>query len=414
MIFLVAVVCIQVAAESIDEMSESLVDILVDRAITIRCLQDMSLDKTTIGKAQGHSSIPRAQISQPMPLSAPPFSSFPPLCAFFPYRKPPGLPPNLPPIVYSAAALPPFLPFIFDLFDNATKKLISPPCLPDWMDIHANMEKSAEKRHGQKLAACRNFEEFLQQPMPDRMATPIRPDEFFFLRDLFREPDSLWKTTITKPGVKIQRKFTKHSQSVLTRAFVDFHGIDPDVVLYNLIDIKARYAWDDMFTNLEYVDKKMHGNHVVYCQMPVPVVKNRDFVAYYRVKAEKHALERRKTMFPNAFMPTKGKGWSVILRSATHSKKPLRADQPCIRGELHLGGVTMYRADDSQITKVVYASMLDPCGAIPKWLVNLYATTKIYDSVEKLEGACKEVESKAKCDPILRARISQVTSEWKR
>merc|ERR1712196_305711 len=138
-----------------------------------------------------------------------------------------------------------------------------PLCLPDWMDIHTSREESAEKSRGKKLATCRNFEEFLQQPMPDRMATPIRPDEFFFLRDLFREPDSLWRTTVTKPGVKIQRKFSKHSQSVLTRAFVDFHGIDPDVVLYNLIDIKARYAWDDMFTDLEYVDKKMQSNHVV-------------------------------------------------------------------------------------------------------------------------------------------------------
>lgn len=364
------------SANLIDKMSDK----LVDRALKAWHLQKLDLDSTTLEKGQGYSSIPRSIMHLPKYTPQLP-SSFPSL--FLPRligsRFPPR-PPSQPPSLAEASF--PFIPALFPVVANFS--------IPDWKDIWANA--SPEPNVAPGLIDCHTFEEFVQCPLAERHASPIRSVEFGFLRALFEEPDRKWKTPMNKNGIKIQRKFTSGSNSVLTRGFVEFPGIEPDVVLYNLIDIQARGEWDTM--KFEYVGQgKQNDCKTIHASMPLPVVKDRDFVVYERVEA-------------------KGKDYSVLFRSTFNAKMlPLKK---VVRGELHLGGARIYRPAGSKTTRFSVSSMIDPCGQLPTWLVNMFATKEMYESLQKLRSASERVQEAASKDPALRAKISACSADWRR
>ena len=82
-----------------------------------------------------------------------------------------------------------------------------------------------------------------------------------------------------------------------------------------------------------------------------------------------------------------------------------------VRAENYIGGYVIHRAAGSTTTRVRVASMSDPCGYIPKWLVNLFTVNKFSQWLDMLVTACAQVQATASLDRALRTRISACVSE---
>eukprot|EP00746_Dinoflagellata_sp_MGD_P136690 gnl/MRDRNA2_/MRDRNA2_70585_c0_seq1.p1 gnl/MRDRNA2_/MRDRNA2_70585_c0~~gnl/MRDRNA2_/MRDRNA2_70585_c0_seq1.p1 ORF type:complete len:333 (+),score=14.70 gnl/MRDRNA2_/MRDRNA2_70585_c0_seq1:72-1001(+) len=296
----------------------------------------------------------------------------------------PPVPPSFPPFSFSLcgrASFPPLLHLI-PLLLNTSKKSI------DDLDFTTSPMNVP-------LSFARTFDEFLECPLEYRHAQPIRSIEFDWLQALVDEPDKEWISAIDKPGVKIQRKWTGHGIPLL-RGYMDFPGIEPDVILYNLVDFKARAEWDT-FACFQNVEEGVHNSDILYFTLPTPVVKDRDFLVYRRIRGED---------------TPRGRGFSIMTRSTSHVSKPVL--QSHIRGEIHIGGVGMHRAPGATTTQFHVASMGDPCGIVPKWLVSQYAVRKLHENIEALRTASARVQAATSTDAALRARISKVTARFKR
>merc|ERR1712187_186423 len=136
----------------------------------------------------------------------------------------------------------------------------------------------------------------------------------------------------------------------------------------------------------EYVEKLTPNSDILYFVLPLPMVKDRDFVVRQRVEAEKS---------------DEGRGYAILQRSTEHAKKPRLKN--LVRGESHIGGTIISRARGSRATQFLMAGISDPCGILPKWLVNMFTSKQTYDVIEKLKNASARVQAAASEDPKLRA-----------
>lgn len=245
----------------------------------------------------------------------------------------------------------------------------------------------------------RTLDEFLEMKEADRHAMSIHDIEFEFLRNLFDEPDENWLLSIEKPGVKIQRKYTEHSNCILIRAWKEMPGIEPETVLYNMLDFERRAKWDDLISNYTNVhgEERSRKSDIVYFVLPAPVIKDRDFVVYQRIRADE---------------TPKGKGYSILQRSTDHPFRPVIKN--FIRGETHLGGITIHRDRGSTTSTFCVTGMTDPCGSVPKWLVNFFTSMKIGRFMDKLKTACEKLQKSLAEDPALRAHISEYAARFHR
>eukprot|EP00746_Dinoflagellata_sp_MGD_P064516 gnl/MRDRNA2_/MRDRNA2_26931_c0_seq1.p1 gnl/MRDRNA2_/MRDRNA2_26931_c0~~gnl/MRDRNA2_/MRDRNA2_26931_c0_seq1.p1 ORF type:complete len:338 (+),score=33.43 gnl/MRDRNA2_/MRDRNA2_26931_c0_seq1:148-1161(+) len=248
------------------------------------------------------------------------------------------------------------------------------------------------------LPVYSTLDEFLNSSVANRHAshaTPIRSIEFDILRALFDEPDEEWTLSVEKPGVKIQHKFTNHSRCILVRGCMEFPGLEPDVVLYNMLDFKAREEWDNT-EGFQSVEEGVQGSDVLYFMVPTPpLVRTRDFVVYKRIESERSV---------------KGSGFSVLFRSTSHVSKPLVEN--CVRGEIYFDGIRMHRANGSKTTQFHVASMSDPGGRLPIDLVNQFVVTKLYQNMQKLREASVNLQAAVSRDSAVRARVHQVTTRY--
>jgi len=227
------------------------------------------------------------------------------------------------------------------------------------------------------------FREFVDRP--GKHSTPIATHEFGYIYALRDEPDSMWSVCAQKPWITVQKRFDESSPSVLVRCFVELDGVEPDVVLYNLVDIDARTSWDKLMTGVEILEKA--ACDVMYLVLQIPVVSNRDFVIYRRVEVSEK--------------PGEGQSYRILQRSATHPRKPEQAG--CVRGEAHIGGYLIKKSPGSRTTRLFVTVMSDPRGSVPKWIINAITSKKVFEWCSGLRQACCQIQKSE--DPAIRRRV---------
>lgn len=239
-----------------------------------------------------------------------------------------------------------------------------------------------------------DFVSFLNCAVAVKHAMPISIVEFDFLQDLFHEPDDGWTLTAQKPGVKAQRRFIAGSPSVLVRCFMDFADVDLAVVLYNLLDLNTREQWDTSFKGFEVVQEDLQESDVVYFELPIPVVSNRDFVVYRRVEVKETAG---------------GSNWMILQRSAEHIGKPEQRGH--VRAENHIGGYIVRTSNGSTATQVCACTMSDPRGYVPNFVVNMLASKGLLEWCNSMQQACVRMQSSE--DPGLHAKLGTFMDKYR-
>jgi|JI10StandDraft_1071094.scaffolds.fasta_scaffold495567_1 hypothetical protein len=152
---------------------------------------------------------------------------------------------------------------------------------------------------------------------------------------------------------------------------------------------EVRREWDTFIIETEILDKKDDYLDNFYFVVPSPtmLVSRRDFVC-------------KRIMFPNY----KGADYFTYMRHMVHPKK---GDRPKhVRGKILNFGRVIRRTKDNKGCTVTMVASVDIGGSIPKWIVNMKASSgpkETLDNIKKhfpilkkkglIEGAIKKIKA---------------------
>jgi len=227
------------------------------------------------------------------------------------------------------------------------------------------------------------FRQFVDRP--EKHSTPIATHEFEYLYALRDEPDSLWSVCAQKPWMTTQKRFDESSPSVLVRSFLELDDIEPDVVLYNIVDLDFRSRWDKLLADMVVLEEG--ACDMLYFVLLVPVVTNRDCVVYRRVEVSES--------------PEEGQSYRILQRSTIHPRKPEQTG--AVRAEMHIGGYLIQKSPGSHTTRLFVAVMSDPGGSVPKWIINAVTSKKLVEWCSALRQTCSQTQNSE--DPAMRRRV---------
>lgn len=161
-----------------------------------------------------------------------------------------------------------------------------------------------------------------------------------------------------KSGIEIYSKTVPNQSLPMTMG----RGIikaPPLAVLDLIIDVDRKSEYDSMYHSGRLVEQLDDRTAIVYqCYKAIWPVSSRDFCLVSRWHVEKNGVVK------------------IAITSADHEDCPKQ--KSAVRGNILMGGFVLepYPADGPGSTscRVTYVTHVDPCGKIPKSVVNMMAT----------------------------------------
>jgi len=237
----------------------------------------------------------------------------------------------------------------------------------------------------------KNYEDFMDFDIGFKHKMPITLSEFALLQQKADEPLKGWDVCVDRKEIKVAK--TQNDTGCITlRAWATVPGVDMNVAFFLFTNHTERVKWDKVFAIMEVVEPNMQGSSILYSLLRVPVVTDRDFLQYRRIRVMDDGSIH------------------IVLRSAEHLDMP--EQKGAIRAESYNAGYILRQTfeGDTPVLNIFIMSCLDIKGFVPKWLINATAPRKPAEWVEALKKASVDY---MKANPNFKETLADALEEYK-
>ena len=182
-----------------------------------------------------------------------------------------------------------------------------------------------------------------------------------------------WKLSVNKDGIKIYTRPIANSKLKAIKVECSLN-VRPSQLVKVIMDIEHSDGWVYHSKNAHVVKQVSASELYYYSEVSIPwPAQNRDYIAHISVS------QNPKT--------------KVITIDAPCIADIVPVKPGVVRISNSVGKWTIVPVDNSTI-KVEYQLAVDPAGAIPTWLINLFATDGPLKTFERLKQQLQKPEYK--------------------